>query len=78
MRILASLLALSLILPMSLQGQSGSVSLSIGSEGPSAQLQDLDGNSVDLLNYTTGKPALIEFWAFNHNSIKSRVHTATK
>jgi thiol-disulfide isomerase/thioredoxin len=63
MRFLVRLMIFSLILPMSLQGQSGSVSLSIGSEGPSAQLQDLDGNSVDLVDYTTGKPALIEFWA---------------
>ena len=63
MRFLAALLVLVFLLPATLSGQSGSVSLPIGSEGPSAQLQDLDGNTVELNNYTNGKPALIEFWA---------------
>ena len=63
MRFLAALLVLVFLLPATLSGQSGSVSLPIGSEGPSAQLQDLDGNTVELNNYTSGKPALIEFWA---------------
>ena len=63
MRFLAGLLVLVFLLPATLSGQSGSVSLPIGSEGPSAQLQDLDGNTVELNNYTNGKPALIEFWA---------------
>ena len=41
----------------------GSVSLPLGSVAPSAALQDLEGNSVDLIDYVRGKPALIEFWA---------------
>ena len=48
MRFLAALLVLVFLLPATLSGQSGSVSLPIGSEGPSAQLQDLDGNTVEL------------------------------
>ena len=47
MRFLAGLLVLVFLLPATLSGQSGSVSLPIGSEGPSAQLQDLDGNTVE-------------------------------
>jgi thiol-disulfide isomerase/thioredoxin len=40
------------------------VSLALGTAAPDATLQDLDGNSVQLLNYVKkGKPALIEFWA---------------
>ena len=39
------------------------VSLPIGTVGPGAAVEDLDGNPVDLINYTKGKPALIEFWA---------------
>ncbi len=63
MRFLTIIMVLGLFLPITLSGQSGSVSLPLGSEGPSAQLQDLDGNAVELKDYTSGKPALIEFWA---------------
>jgi thiol-disulfide isomerase/thioredoxin len=31
--------------------------------GPGAALEDLEGNAVDLIDYTRGKPAIIEFWA---------------
>jgi thiol-disulfide isomerase/thioredoxin len=58
--------ALLLALPSSLRAQSsgeGSVSLPIGTAAPSAALEDLDGNPVELLDYTRGQPALIEFWA---------------
>jgi thiol-disulfide isomerase/thioredoxin len=41
----------------------GQVSLPLGTQAPSAALEDLDGNPVDLLDYVRGKPALIEFWA---------------
>lgn len=44
--------------------QSGGVSLPLGTPGPSAELQTLDGEPVSLLDYVeAGKPALIEFWA---------------
>ena len=41
----------------------GSVSLPFGTVAPGAALQDLEGNSVDLIDYIKGTPALIEFWA---------------
>jgi thiol-disulfide isomerase/thioredoxin len=39
------------------------VGLPVGTQAPPAALEDLDGNPVDLLDYTKGKPALLEFWA---------------
>lgn len=41
----------------------GSVSLAYGTQAPDAELQDLEGNTVQLLDYVRGKPALLEFWA---------------
>jgi len=36
----------------------------LGTQAPTAALEDLDGNAVRLLDYVPpGKPALIEFWA---------------
>jgi len=55
-----------LVLAPALAAQSsgeGSVSLPIGTHGPTALLEDLDGNEVDLLELIDGQPALIEFWA---------------
>ncbi len=55
-----------LLLPVAVQGQAdgqGSVSLPIGTVGPSAALEDLDGAAVDLRDYVSSGPALIEFWA---------------
>ena len=54
------------LLPMGVEAQAageGSVSLPMGTQGPGAALEDLDGAAVDLLDYVGGKPALIEFWA---------------
>ncbi|MGD2069282.1 MAG: TlpA disulfide reductase family protein [Gemmatimonadota bacterium] len=45
-----------------LSAQSGGVSLPLGTVGPGAALEDLDGNAVELSDYIAG-PALIEFWA---------------
>lgn len=40
------------------------VSLAPGTPAPDAELRDLDGNPVRLLDYVEeGKPALLEFWA---------------
>ena len=51
-------------LPSVLEAQSGGVSLSLGTEGPTAELEDLEGNAVSLLDYVeAGKPAVLEFWA---------------
>jgi len=56
-------LLLSLI-PTGVIGQQGGVSLALGTAGPGAALEDLDGNPVELLDYVeAGKPAVIEFWA---------------
>jgi thiol-disulfide isomerase/thioredoxin len=60
-----ALLAL-LALPLGVRAQAageGGVSLPIGTVGPGAALQDLQGNAVDLIDFVKGKPALIEFWA---------------
>ena len=50
-----------------LWAQSG-VGLPLGTAAPSAALEDLDGNSVDLLDYVSGRPALIEFWATSQSA----------
>ncbi|HCK59595.1 MAG TPA: hypothetical protein DHW11_00105 [Gemmatimonadetes bacterium] len=53
-----------LALPSVLEAQSGGVSLALGTEGPTAELEDLEGNAVSLLDYVeAGKPAVLEFWA---------------
>jgi len=59
-------LALLVALPASGSAQAageGSVSLAYGTMGPGAEVEDLDGNKVDLIDYVKGKPALLEFWA---------------
>lgn len=46
--------------PLAAQG----VSLPLGTAGPDAALEDLDGNPVRLSDYIEdGKPTLLEFWA---------------
>ena len=55
----AGFVGLSLV-PSSLYAQVG---LPLGTPAPAVSVQDLSGNPVDLLNLTSGKPALIEFWA---------------
>jgi thiol-disulfide isomerase/thioredoxin len=55
-----------LLVPLGAAGQSaeGEVGPPIGSPPPAATLEDLDGHSVQLLDYVKqGEPALIEFWA---------------
>ena len=40
------------------------VALPLGTQAPAATLEDLEGNSVQILDYVEeGKPTLIEFWA---------------
>lgn len=60
------LLALAALAVMSppLAAQSGGVSLALGTPAPAAELEDLDGNAVFLMDYIEpGKPAVFEFWA---------------
>jgi thiol-disulfide isomerase/thioredoxin len=53
-----------LLAPVGVAAQSGGVSLDLGTTGPGAALEDLDGAAVDLADFVTrGKPAVIEFWA---------------
>ena len=60
----AILLALLLVAPVGLDAQNGGVSLALGTRGPTAELEDLDGNTVSLLDFVEeGKPAVLEFWA---------------
>lgn len=50
--------------PTAVHAQSGGVSLALGTPGPTAELEDLDGNAVSLLDYVeAGRPAVLEFWA---------------
>jgi thiol-disulfide isomerase/thioredoxin len=59
-----TLLALLAAVPTVAAAQSGGVSLALGTEGPGAALEDLDGGAVDLRDFVeAGKPAVIEFWA---------------
>ena len=56
------LLAGALLLPSPAAAQG--IGLPLGTQAPPAQLEDLDGNPVQLLAHVEeGKPALIEFWA---------------
>ncbi len=64
---LIAALALVVALPVTAWAQAsgeGSVALPLGSVAPNAQLEDLEGNEVELFDYLPeGKPALMEFWA---------------
>lgn len=56
--------ALAVLLAGPASAQSGGVSLALGTQGPGAELEDLDGNAVELLDYVeAGKPTVLEFWA---------------
>ena len=58
-------IATTLIVPESAAAQEGDAALGLppGTEAPDAQVEDLDGNTVSLLEVVGGGPALIEFWA---------------
>lgn len=59
-----ALLALAPAAPGSpLAAQESGISLPTGTAAPDAQLEDLDGNAVSLLEVIDGRPALLEFWA---------------
>ena len=49
--------------PAGAQAQSDGLGLPAGTPAPDAQVEDLDGNVVSLLDVVDGGPALIEFWA---------------
>lgn len=61
---LAALLLALALAPSGIEAQSGGVSLALGTVGPDAELEDLDGNAVALLDFVEpGQPAVLEFWA---------------
>ena len=64
-RILGAFLALTVALTLGpQQAASQGISLALGTQAPSAAMEDLDGNPVNILDYVEeGKPTLIEFWA---------------
>lgn len=62
--IVAALLIAACWFPTGVEAQSGGVSLALGTAGPDAELEDLSGAAVSLLDYVeTGKPTVFEFWA---------------
>ena len=58
-----ALVGLMLLGPATLVAQQEDVSLPLGTPAPAADVEDLDGNPVQLLDLIRGKPALVEFWA---------------
>ena len=63
--LLAALAAVALLAaaPPAAMAQDGGFGLPPGTPAPDAQVEDLDGNGVSLLDIVGGGPALIEFWA---------------
>lgn len=63
--LLGSLLVTAGVLaPLGLAAQDQGVGLPVGTEAPAAELEDLEGNPVQLLDFVEdGKPTLIEIWA---------------
>lgn len=55
--------ALTLPEPAVAQENGAELGLPPGTEAPDAQVEDLEGNAVSLLEVVGGGPALIEFWA---------------
>ncbi len=49
--------------PASAQAEDTQLGLPPGTLAPDAQVEDLDGNTVSLLDIVGGGPALLEFWA---------------
>ena len=59
---IAVAISVAFLLPGTLSAQG--VGLELGTQGPAAELEDLDGHPVQLLDYVEpGEPTLIEFWA---------------
>ncbi|MGA2383959.1 MAG: TlpA disulfide reductase family protein [Gemmatimonadales bacterium] len=54
---------LALAAPTSLRAQDDDVGLPVGTAAPSAAVQDLDGQPVDIAQLVGKKPVLLEFWA---------------
>lgn len=59
--LLAALACLWLVTPRALGAQE--VGIPVGSTPPAVQIEDLDGNPVELGKFIGTKPVLVEFWA---------------
>src|SRR5690606_9292868 len=57
----AAMLALVAMAPAALRAQD--IGLPIGATPEAVQVEDLDGNPVDLAQYVGKKPVVVEFWA---------------
>lgn len=55
--------ALTWVLAAPQPGRAQDVGLPIGTVPPPAQVEDLEGNTVDLAQFIGTKPVLVEFWA---------------
>ena len=60
---LAVVAALALVAPAGVRAQDDDVGLPVGTAGPAAAVEDLDGNHVDLAQVVGKRPVLLEFWA---------------
>ena len=58
-------IAMALAAPVAATAQEGEDGLGLpaGTPAPDAQVEDMEGNAVSLLEVIGGRPALIEFWA---------------
>ena len=56
---------MALAAPVAITAQEGEdgLGLAAGTPAPDAQVEDMEGNAVSLLEVIGGRPALIEFWA---------------
>lgn len=60
----AVLVALAILLLLPAPGLTQEVGIAVGTPAPAAEVQDLEGNPLQLLDLIEpGKPTLIEFWA---------------
>ena len=57
-----ALAAMTMLLPVDLL-EAQDVGLPVGSDAPAVQLEDLEGQTVDLADLIGERPLLIEFWA---------------
>jgi len=58
-----AILAWCLVLPGGILWAQDEVGIKRGTDAPAAQVEDLDGNTVDLGEFVGAKPLLLEFWA---------------